>query len=254
MAARIGAQYPGEKEITFPPFTCLESDGDPRVERTEHGEIVIFPLKVAAAPRHHPRHTDRRTLSEERRCGGQASVNSKVETVEELQGRRKTLHLGMLRLGREDLVLALQAAYDAYAVPPASPPSADVLRMELILTACDRLILIAAPPALIPPSLTLSSRLLLHPAFRLIRLILIAPLFSRFIVPACTAIRCRKPAFARLAIKPACLTACLDTLYRIIAVGTLWDRPCCCSIISCCVDPAIAFHHPVGLHCFSSHS
>ena len=56
MAARIGAQYPGEKEITFPPFTCLESDGDPRVERSEsgQGEIVIFPLKVTAAPRHHP--------------------------------------------------------------------------------------------------------------------------------------------------------------------------------------------------------
>ncbi len=39
-------QYPGEKEITFPPFTCLESDGDPRVERTEEGEVVVFPLKV----------------------------------------------------------------------------------------------------------------------------------------------------------------------------------------------------------------
>ena len=74
----------------------------------------------------------------------------------------------------------------------------------------------------------------------------------RFIVPACTAIRCSKPAFARLAVKPACLTACLDTLYRIIAASTLWDRPCCCSIISYCVDPAIAFHHPVGLHCSSS--
>ena len=107
----------------------------------------------------------------------QASVNSKVETVEELKGRRKTLHLGMLRLGREDLVLALQAALDDYAVP-AYPPSVDVLRMELILTPSDRLISIAAPPALIPPSLALSCRLLLHPAFRLIRLILIAPLFS----------------------------------------------------------------------------
>ena len=50
-AARVGAQYPGEKEITFPPFTCLESDGDPRLERDAKGnEVVIFPLKVAAAP------------------------------------------------------------------------------------------------------------------------------------------------------------------------------------------------------------
>jgi hypothetical protein len=41
-------QYPEEKEITFPPFTCLEADGDPRVEWTkEGGEIVVFPLKVA---------------------------------------------------------------------------------------------------------------------------------------------------------------------------------------------------------------
>ncbi len=72
----------------------------------------------------------------------------------------------------------VQAAYDAYAVPPAHPPSADGLPIELILTPSDGLILIAAPPVLTPPSLILSSRLLLHPAFRLIRLILIAPLFS----------------------------------------------------------------------------
>ncbi len=71
----------------------------------------------------------------------------------------------------------VQAANDDYAVPPAYPPSADVLPIELILTPSDRLILIAAPPALIPPSLTLSCRLQLHPALWLIRLILIAPLF-----------------------------------------------------------------------------
>ncbi len=40
-----GGQYPGEKEITFPPFTCLESHGDPRVEQTKEGELIIFPLK-----------------------------------------------------------------------------------------------------------------------------------------------------------------------------------------------------------------
>jgi hypothetical protein len=46
-----GGQYPGEKEITFPPFTGLESDGDPRVERTEGGgEVVVFPLKVVPSP------------------------------------------------------------------------------------------------------------------------------------------------------------------------------------------------------------
>jgi hypothetical protein len=43
---RCVRQYPGEREITFPPYTCLESDGDPRVEYTDQGEVVIFPLKV----------------------------------------------------------------------------------------------------------------------------------------------------------------------------------------------------------------
>ncbi len=50
-------QYPGEKEITFPPFTCLETDGDPRVERggaTDDSEIIIFPLKVVHLPSPRP--------------------------------------------------------------------------------------------------------------------------------------------------------------------------------------------------------
>ena len=45
-----GWQYPGEKEITFPPFTCLESHGDPRLEQTKEGELIIFPLKVPLPP------------------------------------------------------------------------------------------------------------------------------------------------------------------------------------------------------------
>jgi hypothetical protein len=51
----------------------------------------------------------------------QASVNPKAETVEELQGRRKALHLGMCKLAQEDLTLVLQAAYDATVVL-FSPP------------------------------------------------------------------------------------------------------------------------------------
>ena len=39
-------QYPGEAELTFPPFTCLEANGEPRLERTSDGEVVVFPLKV----------------------------------------------------------------------------------------------------------------------------------------------------------------------------------------------------------------
>ena len=42
----MAGQYPGEKEITFPPFTCLEADDGPRVEHYNQGEVVIFPLKV----------------------------------------------------------------------------------------------------------------------------------------------------------------------------------------------------------------
>jgi hypothetical protein len=49
---------------------------------------------------------------------GQASVNPKAETVEELQGRRKGLHMGMLKLAREDLALALQAEHDSSVVQP----------------------------------------------------------------------------------------------------------------------------------------
>jgi hypothetical protein len=39
-------QYPGEKEITFPPFTCLEADGQPRVEESDKGGVIVFPLRV----------------------------------------------------------------------------------------------------------------------------------------------------------------------------------------------------------------
>ncbi len=54
ICGELGGQYPGEKEITFPPFTCLETDGDPRVEHNEHGEAIIFPLKVLAKSSYPP--------------------------------------------------------------------------------------------------------------------------------------------------------------------------------------------------------
>ena len=51
-------------------------------------------------------------------AGMQASVNPKAETVEELQGRRKALHLGMCKLLREDLALkAEQRLADQQAGP-----------------------------------------------------------------------------------------------------------------------------------------
>ncbi len=56
-------------------------------------------------------------------------MNPKAETVEELQARRKNLHMGMLKLAREDLTLALQTALDAFAVP--SCPLLSSLRIEV---------------------------------------------------------------------------------------------------------------------------
>jgi hypothetical protein len=50
-------------------------------------------------------------------------VNPKAETVEELQGRRKALHMGMLKLAREDLNLTLQAAQDSFQVFDPPPHS-----------------------------------------------------------------------------------------------------------------------------------
>jgi hypothetical protein len=55
----------------------------------------------------------------------QTSVNSKAETVEELQARRKNLHMGMVNLAREDLSLSLQAAVDTHKVTPHSPSCAN---------------------------------------------------------------------------------------------------------------------------------
>ncbi len=45
-------------------------------------------------------------------CALQASLNPKAETVEELQGRRKHLRMGLMGRARQDLAVALQAARD----------------------------------------------------------------------------------------------------------------------------------------------
>ncbi len=51
-------------------------------------------------------------------------MNPKAETVEELLGRRKHLHMGMMTLAKQDLALALQAANDDDSLvhPPVPPP------------------------------------------------------------------------------------------------------------------------------------
>ena len=48
-------------------------------------------------------------------------MNPKAETVEELQGRRKHLHMGMLKLAREDAALTLTAASDTFSVHRPCP-------------------------------------------------------------------------------------------------------------------------------------
>ena len=48
-------------------------------------------------------------------------MNPKAETVEELQSRRKRLHLGMVKLAREDLERQALQAQDAFKVSPAPP-------------------------------------------------------------------------------------------------------------------------------------
>ena len=53
-----------------------------------------------------------------RRCGDQASVNPKAETVEELQSRRKNLHMGMCKLLKEDLSLQAEAILADGSAPP----------------------------------------------------------------------------------------------------------------------------------------
>jgi hypothetical protein len=44
----------------------------------------------------------------------QANINPKISTVEELQGRRKTLHCGNAALLRRDLVLQAKAALQTF--------------------------------------------------------------------------------------------------------------------------------------------
>ena len=75
-------------------------------------------------PRPNPSHTST-VATAARRRRGQASVNPKAETVEELQSRRKRLHLGMVKLAREDLERQALQAQDAFKVSPAPPRPAD---------------------------------------------------------------------------------------------------------------------------------
>jgi hypothetical protein len=67
------SQYPSEEEFLFPPLSCLEVAGEPRVE----AGIVIFPLRV--------------------------NVCLKGMTLEQLVERRKILYMAMAKNLREEL-------------------------------------------------------------------------------------------------------------------------------------------------------
>ena len=77
------SQYPGEEEILFPPLTCLEVVGQPRVE----DGVVVFPLR--------------------------ANMNLKGLTLEQLVERRKQLHLSMARNLAEELFIEASKAASA---------------------------------------------------------------------------------------------------------------------------------------------
>ena len=75
------SQYPGEKEMLFPPLTFLEVVGEPRVE----GSVVVFMLR--------------------------ANMNLKCLTLEQLEERRKGLHMAMVKNLREELSIEAPSAF-----------------------------------------------------------------------------------------------------------------------------------------------
>jgi hypothetical protein len=69
------SQYPGEAEYLFPPLSCLEVNGEPRLD----GDVIVFPLRV--------------------------NVCLKGLTLEQLEERRRDLHISMTGNLREELTL-----------------------------------------------------------------------------------------------------------------------------------------------------
>eukprot|EP00286_Rhodomonas_abbreviata_P001294 CAMPEP_0181290074 /NCGR_PEP_ID=MMETSP1101-20121128/1224_1 /TAXON_ID=46948 /ORGANISM="Rhodomonas abbreviata, Strain Caron Lab Isolate" /LENGTH=1392 /DNA_ID=CAMNT_0023394343 /DNA_START=102 /DNA_END=4280 /DNA_ORIENTATION=- len=76
------SQYPKEEEVLMPPLSNLEVVGAPRMELVDGEEVMIVPLRV--------------------------NVNIKSLTMDELIGRRMTLHMAMSRTIREETLLELK--------------------------------------------------------------------------------------------------------------------------------------------------
>ncbi len=97
----------GERELQA--MRCSCSKGSSAVRHTLAGRVWRM---AGASPNRGVR--GRMVMRGARAWGAQASVNPKAETVEELQARRKSLHLGMCKLLREDLsILAEKTAEEA---------------------------------------------------------------------------------------------------------------------------------------------
>eukprot|EP00291_Cryptomonas_curvata_P030574 CAMPEP_0172208590 /NCGR_PEP_ID=MMETSP1050-20130122/34565_1 /TAXON_ID=233186 /ORGANISM="Cryptomonas curvata, Strain CCAP979/52" /LENGTH=445 /DNA_ID=CAMNT_0012888215 /DNA_START=1008 /DNA_END=2342 /DNA_ORIENTATION=- len=80
------SQYPGEAEYLFPPLSCLEVIDEPHVQ----GQVVVFPLRV--------------------------NINLKGLTLEQLEERRKVLHMAMADNLREELGFEAAELIDKYQI------------------------------------------------------------------------------------------------------------------------------------------
>ena len=86
------SQYPGEDEYLVGPYACLEVTARPRVEVTDKGQVLVVQVRMNA--------------------------NLKSVTVEELEARRKVLHVArpQERHGQH------ARGADPQANPPPPPP------------------------------------------------------------------------------------------------------------------------------------
>jgi hypothetical protein len=53
-------------------------------------------------------------------CWEQASLDPKMQTVEDLEVRRKAQHMGMLKFAKQELSLSLMAGRNAFEVLPSA--------------------------------------------------------------------------------------------------------------------------------------
>lgn len=86
------SQYPREEEVLMPPLSNLEVVGAPRMEMVDGVEVMIVPLRV--------------------------NVNIKSLTMDELIGRRMTLHMQMSRTIRGETLQELREEVQAMRTKP----------------------------------------------------------------------------------------------------------------------------------------